>query len=339
MKNKISKVVPSFVLLASSLVVLSIFFFNYWITQNPLENLGNIAPIVLLVIVIIEVIVAIFLYITKIHNWKIENIYLVIAILTGIFYMTLIPVGLVPDEKSHFLRAYEIADGHLVSDKDEEGVGGRVYPKELKEVIADKTEFTYEDVFKNMSVRESNENEFLIFSNTSLYSFICYLPQSTGILLAKIVNLPPLLIAYVGRIFNFACFLILMYFGLKFIPCYKNLFMFIALLPITMQEAVSLSPDALTIATSFSLISFVLYMINKKKGQMNKKELIIMSLLAIILSMCKIVYLPLCLLLFLIPNDRFKNKKDKYIKISLLAAFVILINIIWLSLVIFLHIV
>jgi len=326
------KKIPSFIFLVVALIVSTILFLNYWIESNDVLYFDRTYKIILIVALTVETIIASILYFSKRRNWKVENIYLLLAIITGIFYMALIPVGLVPDEKSHFLRAYEIADFHLVSDKNEDGLGGRVYPKELKEVIADTTEFTYQDVFKNRNTKTSNEKEFLIFSNTSLYSFVCYIPQSIGIFLAKTVHLAPLEIAYTGRIFNFACFLIIMYFSLKFIPCYKNTFMMIALLPITMQEAVSLSPDALTIATSFALISFVLYMKNKKKGQMNKKELIIMSILATILSMCKIVYLPLCLLLFLIPEERFKSKKDKYVKICLLAAFVILINVFWLGL-------
>lgn len=81
----------------------------------------------------------------------------------------------------------------------------------------------------------------------------------------------------------------------------------------TMQEAVSLSPDAMTIAVSIALISFILYFRNGPEKALQKKHFIILSALLIALSLCKIVYLPLCFLIFLIPTKCFQSKKQKYL--------------------------
>lgn len=72
----------------------------------------------------------------------------------------------------------------------------------------------------------------------------------------------------------------------------------ILFLPSVFQAAISLSPDALTIAISFALISFTFYMRDIKKGKMTNREFTIMSILALFISMLKIVYLPICFLLF-----------------------------------------
>lgn len=321
----------SFFLSSIVLIILNIGFLNYRVIKDVNLNFDNIYKVVLLMIVVITSFFSYFLYQSKKNNWKIENVYLITTIILGIFFMALIPVGSVPDEKSHFLRSYEISEGYLVSDKNDEGRGGRVFSKNLKEVIADNGDISYQELFENLNRYPSSEKEFLLFSNTSLYSFVCYIPQVLGILIGKTLNLSILGMAYMGRVVNFFVFLILMYFSIKHIPGYKNTFLLMSLLPITMQEAISLSPDALTIAIAFSLISFVLYQIKTKKGIMNRNEFIIMFFLTTIMSLCKIVYLPLCLLLFLIPKERFKTTSEKYKKICLLAIFVIVINIIWLT--------
>ena len=56
-----------------------------------------------------------------------------------------------------------------------------------------------------------------------------------------------------------------------------------------------------------------------------------MSALAILVSMLKIVYIPLVFLLCLIPKECFKSKKDKIIGITLLIVAVIIMNAIWLT--------
>lgn len=101
-------------------------------------------------------------------------------------------------------------------------------------------------------------------------------------------------------------------------------------MPMMLQEAASLSADALTIGMSFFLISYVLH-IKHDKEKVDRKDKIILSIFSIVMSLCKIVYLPICLILFLIPFSKFKSKKDKYINIISLAIIVVFINLFWLK--------
>ena len=98
-----------------------------------------------------------------------------------------------------------------------------------------------------------------------------------------------------------------------------------------MQEAISLSADALTNGVAIFLISYVLYLKNSKIKKIGIKESIILSLSCILMSLCKIVYLPICLILFLLPSKLFKSNKDKIIKIVSLAVIVVALNLFWLS--------
>ncbi|MFV0250421.1 MAG: DUF2142 domain-containing protein [Bacilli bacterium] len=288
-----------------------------------------------LIITIIFAVAQILLYLLVIYmnnkKFKIENIFLCFAIILGLSYLLAIPIGRVPDEQTHFLRAYEISEGYLVSDKSSKGSGGRELSNDVIKIFESESQrLNYKSMYENIKIEKSTETNFQLFPNTALYAFICYIPQAMGIFIGKILGLPTLMLAYLGRLFNLATWISIMYFTIKKIPLKKLAIFAFAFMPMSLQEASSLSADALTNAMAFALIGFVFYMKYEKKGLMNKKEMILMILLAIIMSMCKIVYLPLCLTLFLIPKDRFKSNKDKYTKIILLAIFVVLINFIWL---------
>ena len=266
---------------------------------------------------------------------KIQNIFLLIAVPLGLLYMVVLPMGGAPDEMVHYYRAYEISMGNFFSEY-VEGGGGDELPVATIEIFSelskDISHIKYKDVLASFEIK-TNEDEkaFINFPTTALYSPLCYLPQALGIIIGRILNLPTSATFYLGRISNFACFLALIYFALKFIPIKKISLLFILFLPTIFQSAISLSPDALTIAVAFSLVSFILYMKYEKKELMSKKEFAFLVVLNVFMSMLKIVYLPICFLIFLIPHERFSSKKSKNIKLLIILVGVIVINLLWLS--------
>lgn len=306
------------------------FLINMFFFYKSLSHSSANLKLVIVAFMIISIIAFYINYRQK--NKNIEKQFVFWAIIIGVFYALVMPIGFAPDEANHFRRAYEISMGHLVSDKTKDGVGGRKLPSSINDVFSFKvTKSKYKDV--SNIVKKSNNNkkkDFQTFANTSLYSAICYLPQTIGILIGRLLHLPMLFIVYLARLFNLAIWIAIIYFAIKRIPISKYTLMLIAFAPISMQAAASCQADAVTNAVAFALIAITLSKI-KTKTKITKKEGIIISFLAILMSMCKIVYIPICLLLFLIPKECFNNNKDKFMKIGLLALFVVLINIIWLA--------
>lgn len=310
-------------------------FCSLFMTTNILYCLefGNGLPSILNGIIIASLaIISIIFYIVLLffekENVSIENRYLFLILVIGIIFLFAIPMTKIPDEYNHFLRAYEISEGHIISTRDSKtGMVGRELTNNLNKIQVE----NYSEIAKVIGEKTSLEKHFYIFPNTALHSFVCYIPQVIGILVGKILNLPILIQAYLGRISNFVIYILITYFALKNIPTKKYLFAFLLLLPISIQEATSLSADALTNAVSFAFISFVFYEKFTKEGQMSKKEKTIMIILPILIAMCKIVYLPICLLLFLIPKERFGSLKNKNIMLIGLATLVITLNLLWTS--------
>jgi uncharacterized membrane protein len=316
--------------------IFKIFFLSFFVCitilcfyhKNVISN--NYQFLVLGIILLFEI--ALFKVLDAFNNKvPLYKLYLMLIIPIGLLYMLSIPVGRVPDESGHFFRAYEISEGHLVSDFNGE-YGGRNLPISLIKLF-DSTgdHISYSDELNDLNQNiDKKQKDFAVFSNTSLYSFVCYLPQTIGVFVGRVLNLNPLIIAYLGRITNFIICICILAVAIKIFPGNKKLIFFISFMPMFLQELVSLSPDAITNSLSILLLSYVLYLKNNK-SKINNKELVLLSIICIILSQCKIVYLPLCLSVFMIPFDKFNSKRDKYIKIGIIAFLTVALNLIWLS--------
>ena len=65
-------------------------------------------------------------------------------------------------------------------------------------------------------------------------------------------------------------------------------------------------PDVLETAMSSFYIAYILHLkYNDDIKELNVKKKVGLVLSTIVISLCKIVYVPLCLLLFLIPKEKF----------------------------------
>ena len=219
----------------------------------------------------------------------------------------------------------------MISDKGENGGGGRDLPEEINSIFEYGHVIKYSDEISTIDKKASDNNKFYYFPNTSLYAFVCYLPQSIGIFIGRVLNLPIVVTGYLGRLFNFLVFVLLFYYAIKLLPFKKNLLILFAFMPMVFQEAISLAPDALTNGIAFLLISYILYIKYDKKKRIQREDLLRISAITIIMSLCKIVYLPICLILFLLPENKFKNKKEKYKFIFTIAGITVLINMVWLA--------
>ncbi len=258
----------------------------------------------------------------------ISKIFLMIIIPLGIIHAIINPLGRVPDEDTHIRRAYEISYGHLLTKVNEEGDVGRELPAELN--LVTKENETYNIFEQNKEKEYGEEKQFLTFNNTAIYAFICYLPQAIGILITRIFGANIITQIYAARIVNLLVYVVLIYFAIKKIPFKKFALFMITFLPITIQEAASLSPDALTNAICIFFVSYILYLIYSAE-KLSKKDYIILGISSVFVALVKIIYLPLCALVFMIPNDKFDSKKKKYIILITIFILSVILNLGWLK--------
>ncbi|MBQ3280074.1 DUF2142 domain-containing protein [Candidatus Saccharibacteria bacterium] len=291
--------------------IINILFLIWNFKSNSL-SFGVYFVVMLIGTILAETALCYILYFAKKHQWKIEKIFLILSLIIGSIYVLVLPIGRVPDEASHFFRVYEITEGHFVSESDENHTfAGSVQPENI--ILVSKfanQNVTYSEVLNNLGLQASEEKTFIATSAYG-YSPLAYTPQIAGMFIGKILHLPFLISAYIAKFFNLFFCITILYLCIKYIPFLKKFIFLLAFLPISMQSMASLSADAPIFVSAIALITFVLYSIYSRKEAFNKKHFFIILALCLFISISKIVYAPLCFILFCIPKERFGGKDIK----------------------------
>ncbi len=237
---------------------------------------------------------------------KPENLFLLLSLVLCPLYLFCVPVFQVPDEVNHYVRAYGIVHGYLLSPE-----GGNI---PVPENLVPYEWYTYTPfiMLKHFNMQIDPAASIMHNNvNMALYSPVSYVFQVLGIGAADFVSDNTYLLVMAGSIANMAGCTLLLYYAVKYIPYGKEVIAFISLLPMALQERASLSVDAITYAAVAAILAFCLYM-RHSKGKMGRREIALMYLLIGLVSSCKVVYFPAAFLFFLIPGERFGSSKKEW---------------------------
>ncbi|MDR3292417.1 MAG: DUF2142 domain-containing protein [Methanobrevibacter sp.] len=237
---------------------------------------------------------------------KPEFIFVVLALIFGLIFVFANPPFQVPDENSHFYKAFEISQGHLI-------------PKsniaQIPTSILTINTFPSNTIMNNFSKisfylsqpLNLNETSTINIANIAIYPPLPYLATGAIIFLGGLFNSSPLFLMYLCRLINLLIYVIIVYYGIKIIPIHKNILLLLALMPVTLYEASSLSADSLNFAVSFLTVGFFLYLA-LVKDKIYNKDILISMILVFVLAFSKQAYALLGLLFFIIPKEKFENK-------------------------------
>lgn len=280
----------------------------------------------------------------KIDNNSYYKFYAFAVLLMGFILIVISPPFMGSDEHTHFLRAYEISEGHFISNTDENGILS-VMPRSLNKAYSgydDENKYdndltiSYDEIPSRLSIPLDKGNllNYCTCNKTnyfgaSMYSPFQYLPHLIGIGIGKILNLGPTWMLYLARVGNLVIFALLTIIGVKLLPKFKLFAMLVLLSPVVLSGATTVSADGLTNAIIFLFISYIVNLIYNKKP-IKVKEKVLLSLIAFMIAMCKVVYFPIIALIFLIPKDQFKNSKDNWIFKILLFVLGMILSLGWL---------
>lgn len=243
------------------------------------------------------------------EKFRPQKIFLVAAIIWGTLTVFLTPPFQVPDEPTHFFRAYQVASGNFMPVTRNNRVGGYI-PVSMQQMSLyfDHIPFhadqktSFESIRKSFALRlDPGQTTFVSFPNTSTYVPFLYLPQALVLLTAKLFNTPPLIMFYTARLFNFYIWLILVFFAVCLVPVYKWLFMLLALMPMSVFQAASLSPDALTNGAAFLFIAIIFRLVLDKSTALKNQDIFYLAILLILLTFSRYAYGFLYFLFFMIP--------------------------------------
>ena len=184
-----------------------------------------------------------------------ERIFPVAAIVFGVVFALLTPPFQAPDENVHFFRAWQLASGNTRSIVPEDL---RLFAARYKYLrFAPQNKMRYALWVSEWSVKKPCERG--VSHDRVPYSIVLpYLPQAVGVAIGRTLWPSPILGLYLGRIFNLACYIALILGALRVTPVGRWTLCLLALMPMSLFLAASLSYDALLIASSFAFTACVL---------------------------------------------------------------------------------
>ncbi|OEC86919.1 MULTISPECIES: DUF2142 domain-containing protein [Methanobacterium] len=270
-----------------------------------------------------------------------QTAFLIIGLIYGLGFLLATPAFQVPDEYEHFYRSLYVSEGHIVPEK--LGNLSGVYVPESVKFTSDTVNqewYTFlqdrdnkTDLAPLLHLQFNSKN--MVFEDISriaviTYSPVPYLMSAFAIDLGKLFNLAPLVLMYIGRLANLLVWIFLTYLAIKITPVHKWVFFMLALLPMTIFEAASLSADSFLLGISFLIIAiFFKYAFDDNKKRIGFKEIYILGILLLLVGLAKSNYILLLFLIFLIPAQKFGNRKNRILVTGSLFLVVVAVVGIW----------
>ena len=243
--------------------------------------------------------------------------YLIFAVVFGVLYMLIMPFPASPDENRHFTKIYSITEGYILPADD------TVLPDGLE--IPDQFDLKYDELKKDRGrIADYDNMHSYDLSRTSFYFPLVYTPQIAGFIAAKQFTRNIYTICLVGRLFGYFFNVCLICAALRTIP-YGEYILFLAVFnPMYMQQAVSLSGDSVVNALAVFLTAYILAL---RAGKVKKTW--VLYVIFPVLSICKMFYLPMALLVFLIGNKVTGSKKKTVILRCGVIAESLILSLLW----------
>lgn len=299
---------------------------------------------------------------------KPEHVFLLLVIVFGPLFVVLSPPMKVNDEFNHFGRVYALSKGEIIPEA-YQGIPGTRVPMDVAvtwdSLLLDKPynrmsplDMMYnrstgvpgnpveqgkalrkESIIKSFSITNKEIREdhpylpqtmVMVFPNTAIYSPVPYVPQLIGFGIGRATGLPPVMFLYLGRLCNLLAWTTLIFLAIRATPVLKWGFLLLALTPMSLFLAASLSADAMTNGLSFLFIAYVLHYAVDTGDARRTPGRIFIPAFAVLLPLCK-YYFFLPLLFLLIGPGKYPSKKAYYGTGALVAGVSLVTVLVWSS--------
>ena len=222
----------------------------------------------------------------------------------------------VPEELQHFLRSYQCSQGTIWATPNGQMSGGDM-PVSLHRVCGlsigaprneNELQVSVHNIKEGLAVPlDPQEHDFAAFPVTSRYSPVCYLPSATAIGIGRGACLTALRELYIGRAGTLIGYLLLVIAAIWLTPVQKWTMALVALMPMSIFLAASLSADALSIAVSLLAIATILRAA-LQRGIAGRRGLCGLGAVLAALALVKPGYVLISFLFLAVPAERFSSR-------------------------------
>ena len=248
-----------------------------------------------------------------------DRFFLAAGLACGLAFVFGTPPFQVPDETIHFYRAYAVSEGNLSAEPGEGGFGA-VLPASLQEIgnglrgelpFRPGLKMSPDKIFQALRVPlEPERRRFTDYRNSAVFTPVSYLPQAAGMAMARWLGAGPLVLLYAARLANLLAATALIAIALRRLPAYPWLLTMLALTPMALFLRASASGDALLTALAFLLAGTAARLAwGEEETRGGWRDFVILTACSTALCLSKPVYVPLALLVLLIPAGRFPERR------------------------------
>lgn len=256
-----------------------------------------------------------------------EYFFVVIALFFGMRMVFVNPPWQTNDEDRHFYNSWYYANGYFKPEARDKKIGNPLPQKVIQQVDRfqgipfkeNKIEKQTLDSLRNILYEKTDT----VFYNNPNYSTnpIGYLPNIIGVKFGELYKQNPIVVHWWGRAFGLFAYLVIVFFAIRITPVYKNVLMLVALAPMSLYQASSITYDTLCNATTFLMMAFFIKWL-LQKDKVSNRELWLFCFAFLIQIFSKPGYYFTPFLLLLIPSEKFSFS---YSKIKLVALFAVII--------------
>jgi uncharacterized membrane protein/tetratricopeptide (TPR) repeat protein len=236
-----------------------------------------------------------------------EWVYLILSLAFGAAFLVVTPPYQVPDEPAHLRRAFQVSEGRVIAVKRDDSTGDD-QPRALwaheqryaRLFMHPEQKLTAAEILAGAADHiNPADRSFAAFPNAAIHPPLTYLPQAAAVFLARRFSGSVLWCIYAGRLANLLAAVAVTFVAVRLTPAGKWAFAFLALTPMSMSLAASLSPDALTNALAFLLIAQVVSLALGQGARVTGRSVAVLAVTGAAVGLAKQAYflLPLCYLM------------------------------------------
>ncbi len=265
------------------------------------------------------------------------HLFLIIGFIMGYMLLMTNPPWNANDEDRHFYNAYNLSQGHL-GPQTQNGKCGFVLPASLIQQVVSFQGIPYSDSMKlKADVTQGladdplnpEKSEFLETPSTKLPPF-AYIPAALMIKIGGMIHSSPVWLNWWGRLGCLLAYLLITFYALKITPYFKPLLMMIALSPVALYQAGSVTYDGMCMAFLFLFFALLLaYYFQEQK--ITLKQILILVAVAFAQRLSKDGYFLLFFAIAFVPMHKFENKKVYFMAIAGMVVASFLPSFLWSS--------
>lgn len=276
-----------------------IYFFLNFLTIYYYQNIFPISSLIFLV-VFISIFVLYFLILFDKNKSSIHNLFVLFAIPVGLTFLFFVLPDFVPDEPSHFQRAYSVSNFNLTS-----SIHVMIDSDYAAKKLTNYSQILPSIYFTTGPVQLEQ------FHEACSYNFILYIFPALAINIGKLINLSLYGCYYLGRMANLILYIVFGYASIKITPKLKWMFFVFLFNPMLLHLAGSYSSDVIIDGVCVLSLAYFLYLYFDKET-IDTKDIVIVISMIFIMLIAKYAFLPLFGIYFLVIPKLIKISKKQW---------------------------